>query len=171
MAMLPTLSALGVHWRLVIDSATALDATPVRPTVQAEVPGAFTFPGAQLNRLGCTFGTNDIVVVWLCSRLLAVTVTVRPIGSGLAAVTVNVAALNPTPTVTPAGGLSAALVLATAIGIALAAAVLRLTVQVADAPGSSVLGVQLSPLNCACTVTLKLKLFVTSLKLAIREAV
>src|SRR5579872_3473405 len=127
--MLPALSWLGVHWRLAIDAVDELGEASVRPTVQADVSRALTFPGAHPLLLGCVSGTKAMVAVWLCLAVVAVSVTVRPTGSGLAAVTVNAAALSPTPTVTPAGALNAPLLLAIPIGIALAAAALRLTVQ------------------------------------------
>jgi hypothetical protein len=41
----------------------ALVAAPVRLTVQTEVPGAFTVPGAQLNPLSCTLAVSVTVAV------------------------------------------------------------------------------------------------------------
>ena len=43
----------------------ALDAAPARLTVQTEVPGALTVPGAQLNPLSCTDATRLIAAEWL----------------------------------------------------------------------------------------------------------
>ena len=44
----------------------ALDAAPVRLTVQTEVPGALTVPGAQLNPLNCTDATTRLIAAeWL----------------------------------------------------------------------------------------------------------
>ena len=87
------------------------------------------------------------------------------------AVTVKVAAAEPTPTVTLAGAVNAVLLLATPIVIALEAALLRLTVQVAAAAAPKVLGVQLSPLNCAGALRFRVKFCVTPLELADRAAV
>jgi hypothetical protein len=148
----------------------ALDAAPVRLTVQADVPGAFTVPGAQLNPLSCTLAANVTVAVWLCAPLVAVTVTVCPVAT-VPAVTAKVAVPDPIPTVTLAGAVNAVLLLATPTVIALAAALLRLTVQVAEAPAPKVFGVQLSPLNCAGALRFSVKFCVTPLELAVRAAV
>jgi hypothetical protein len=48
---------------LVKVTVIALDAAPVRLTVQTEVPGAFTVPGAQLNPLSCTLAVNVMAAV------------------------------------------------------------------------------------------------------------
>ena len=155
---------------LVKVTVIALDAAPVRLTVQTEVPGAFTVPGAQLNPLSCTLTVNVTVVVWLCAPLVAVTVTLCPVAT-VPAVTVKVAAADPAPTVTLAGAVSAVLLLATPTVIALVAALLRLTVQVAAAAAPKVFGVQLSPLNCAGALRFRVKFCVTPFELADRAAV
>ena len=148
----------------------ALVAAPVRLTVQTELPGAFTVPGAQLNPLNCTVAASDTVAVCVCAPLVAVTVTVCPVNT-VPAVTVNVAVLDPAPTVTLAGAVRAALLLPTPIVSALAAALLKLTVQVAEAPAPKVFGVQLTPLNCAGALRFNVKFCVTPFRLAVRLAV
>ena len=148
----------------------ALVAAPVRLTVQTDVPGAFTVPGAQLNPLSCTLAASVTVVVCVCAPLVAVTVTVCPVKT-VPAVTVKVAVLDPAPTVTLAGAVRAALLLPTPIVIALDAALFKLTVQVADAPVPRVFGVQLTPLNCAGALRFNVKFCVKPFKLAVRPAV
>ena len=54
----------------------ALDAAPVRLTVQTEVPAALTVPGAQLNPLSCTDTTRLIAVERLLPFSDAVTFAV-----------------------------------------------------------------------------------------------
>jgi hypothetical protein len=78
--------------------------------------------------------------------------------------------LDPAPTVTLAGAVSAVLLLATPIVMALAAALFRLTVQVDDDPAPKVFGVQFTPLNCAGALRFNVKFCVTPLQLAVRPA-
>ena len=149
----------------------ALAAAAVRLTVHCVVPGAFTVPGAQLSELNCAVADTVTVAVWVCAPLVAITVTVCVLTTVLA-VAVKVAVLDPAPTVTLAGTVSAALLLDSPIVIALAAALLKLTVQVDDEPAPTEFGEQLSPLNCAgAALTFNVKVCDAPPRLAVRTAV
>ena len=97
-------------------------------TVQVELPGAFTVPGAQLRLLGTTVTVRLTLVDWLWPFRVAVTVAVWLLAT-VPLVAVNVALFCPAAIVTLAGTGRVVLLLASDTAAALAAALLSDTVQ------------------------------------------
>ena len=148
----------------------ALAAAAVRLTVHCAVPGAFTVAGVQLSELNCAVADTVTVAVCVCAPLVAVTVTVCVLAT-VPEVAVKVAVLVPAPTVTLGGTGRAASLLANPTVRALAAALLRVTVQVVAAPVPTVFGAQLNPVNWTGEVRFNVKVCVAPLRLAVSPAV
>jgi hypothetical protein len=97
-------------------------------TVQAELPGAFTVPGAQLKLLGTTITVRLTLVDWLWPFSVAVTVAVW-LPATVPLVAVNEALLCPAATITLGGTGRDALLLKSETATALVAVLLSDTVQ------------------------------------------
>ena len=135
---------------LLLDSVTlvALTVAPVKVTVQAEVPGAFTVPGEQLKLLICAAAARLTVAGWLWPFKVAVTVALWLLFT-VPEAAVKVALPWPDATTTLAGTVSNPLLLASVTVAALVAALFKVTVQVLDALLPKVEGAQASELSCA----------------------
>ena len=132
---------------LLLDSATVLPpagAAPLSVTVQLDVPGPVTVPGAQLKVVTCSCGDtlSPVVAVLPFSEAVSVALTAVTVVSTEA---VNTALLCPAVTVTLAGTVTVGLLLDSATVLPPAGAVpLSVTVQL-DVPGPvTVPGAQLS---------------------------
>ena len=84
---------------------------------------------------------------------------------------VKAADLAPALTVTLAGAVSSELLVCSATTVAVIAWADNVSVQAAAWPAPNVLGVQLSPLNCAGALRFSVKFCVTPFELAVRAAV
>jgi len=136
---------------LLLDSATASPppgATPLRVTVQTEVPGAFTLAGLQATPLGVTAVTKLTVVFAVCAFKVAVTVAVALLPT-IPAVAVKVPLLAPLATVMLAGTVSTPVLLDKPTVAVLNAALFSVTVQVALCAVPNVVGKQLTLDNWA----------------------
>jgi hypothetical protein len=134
-----------VAFPLSLERATAmppLGATPLKVTVQADVPGAFTLEGEQETPVRVTFEVRLMVEIAVWAFSVAVTVAVTlPVTEP--AVAVNVPLLALPAMVMLAGTLSNPLLLDKPTVTALVVALFRLTVQVAVWLVPNVPGVQL----------------------------
>ena len=158
---------------MLLESATAnppAGATPLSVTVQAEDPGAFTVPGAQLKLLRVVAAFKFTDAVLLCPFQLAVTVAVWSLLT-VPAVAVKVPLLDPVLIVMLAGTLNRPRLLDKVTVAELVAALVSVTVQVALCPVPRVPGVQLSPDNCAGATRFNVNVCVTPLALAETTAV
>ena len=136
---------------LLLDSATASPppgAAPLKVTVHAEVPGAFTLAGLQDTPLGVTAVTKLTVVFAVCAFKVAVTVAVALLLT-VPAVAVKVPLLAPLATVMLAGTVSTPVLLDKPTVAVLNAALFSVTVQVVLCAVPNVPGKQLTVDNCA----------------------
>ena len=158
---------------LLLTSATleALEAAAVRVTVQVEVPGAFTVAGEQVRLPICTAATRLLVDCWLWPLRVAVTMALWLL-LRVPEAAVNVALLWPDATVTLAGTVSNALLLASVTAAALVTAWFNVTVQVLDALLARVEGAQTTDVSCtaAGAVALSVKLCAIPLRVAVSRA-
>ena len=162
-----------VAFALLLDSATAsppLGAAPLRVTVHAEVPGAFTLAGLQVTPLGVTVVTRLTVVFTVCAFKVAVTVAVALLLT-VPAVTVKVLLLALVAMVMLAGTVRTPVLLDRLTVAVLRAALFSVTVQVEVCAVPNVLGAQLTPDNCAGATRLKLVVCEVLLAVAVRVAV
>jgi hypothetical protein len=159
---------------LLLDSATVAPpagAGADKVIVQAELPGAFTVPGAQLRPLGTTVtvAVRFTVVDWLWPFSVAVTVAVWFVAT-VPLVAVNVALLCPAATVTAASTGSAALLLLSETTVALATALLSDTVQLLLALPARLVGEHDTDVRCAGALAVSVKVWVPPPKLATSRA-
>ncbi|HVO96552.1 MAG TPA: hypothetical protein VMT15_00720 [Bryobacteraceae bacterium] len=142
-----------VTLELLLDSPTltAPVAADDSVTVQVEVPGAVTVVGEQEMPLSCTTGVRLMEVETVVPFQLALTFAVE-LDDSVPAVARKVADGCPAAMVTLGGTVSEALSLFSEIVAALEAALLRDTVQVAEAPLDRVDGLHETDVNCAGAV-------------------
>ncbi len=123
-----------VAFPLLLERVTAsppTGAAPLKVTVQADVPGAFTFDGAQDRLLGVTTAGAVKVTVVFTDAAFSVAVTVADWLLGMVpAVAVNVPLADPLPTVMLDGTGNSALLLERLTAVLLGAVLFRVTVQV-----------------------------------------
>ena len=169
---LPILTLPGtVTLTLLLASVTlvALEAAAVRLAVQVEVPGAFTLDGEQLKLLSCA-AARLMVACWLWPFRVAVTMALWLLVT-VPEVAVKVAVLCPNATVTLAGTVSNALLLASETVDALRAALFNVTVQVLDALLLRVDGAHATDVSCAGATRLKVLVLFTAPALAVTTPV
>jgi hypothetical protein len=158
---------------LLLDNATARPppgAAPLKVTVHAEVPGAFTLAGLQVTLLGVTEATRFTVVFAVCAFKVAVTVAVALLLT-VPAVAVKAPLLALVAMVMLAGKVSTPLLLERLTTVVLKAALFSVTVQVEACPVPKVLGAQLTLDNCAGATRLKMVLCEALLAVAVRVAI
>jgi hypothetical protein len=156
---------------LLLDSATTEfdEADLLRVTVQVEVAPLATLAGLQLKDV--TAGGVTVTDTVVCAVPLKVAVMVAVCAVKELAVAKKVADAAPETTVTPAGTVTAALLLERVTTELAVADLLRLTVQVEVAPLAMLAGLQLKDVTCAGLVTVTdTVVCAVPLKVAVRVA-
>ena len=158
-------------------SATAnppAGAIPLKVTIHAAVPGAFTVAGLQLTPLNCATGAaGDTVTaaVFTTVPVLAVTVTVCTLATA-PAVAVKVPVVAPEETVTLACTGSAVLLLdRLTVNPLPVAALVNVTVQVVVCADHTLAGTHATDDNCGGAEALRVKVCDTPAALAVNSAV
>ena len=161
-----------VTFELLLDSDTAiaLDAAADSVTVQFDVPGAFTAAGAQEIPASCATGARLMDADTVAPFQLALTEAVA-LDDNAPVVAANVEDDCPAAIVTLDGTASDVLLLLRAMVAALAAALLRDTVHVADALAPSVDGLQDTDVNTAGLDRLSVKFAEPPFNVAVSDAV